>query len=176
MKLRPLSAVTVLALPVVTACGAPGPHGTTSEERQSPYVAAADAGDMAVRGIRVVPATGDAAGYVLAVVVNSGDHPDALTNATIEGGTIAPVGLTTLDIQPNHSLQFSSPDIDPSLPALQIGTLATPLQVGTTVPMTFTFADAGSVSVQVPVKSAVQVGTTNTSEPIATTGSYGTTG
>lgn len=168
---RTFGAVLVMALPLAAGCGAAKDNELI---RATPYVANADAGDMAVRGIRIVPTTsGDSTGYLLATVVNRGQSSDTLTNATVAGGAVTPSGVSGFSIDPSHSLQFSTPDIGGSDAAtLQITASPTPLTIGTTVPVTFTFQDAGSVEVDVPVKSPEQVGSTSTAAPVATTGSY----
>jgi len=162
-----------MALPLAAGCGA-GKNNETDNERATPYVANVDADDMAVRGIRVVPATDpDVAGYLIAVVVNRGTTPDTLTNATVAGGAVTPSGVSGFTIEPSHSLEFNLPPTDGTAgPQLEITTSPTPLTLGTDVPVTFTFENAGTVKVDVPVKSEAQVGTTATAAPIETTGSY----
>ena len=171
---RPLGAVLVMALPLAAGCGA----GKENDDniRATPYVANVDAGSIAVRGIRIVPDTsGAGSGYLLAAVVNRGETPDTLTNATVAGGAVTPNGVSGFTIDPTHALQFTTPDVGGADTAtLQITASPTPLTIGTTVPVTFTFAKAGSVEVDAPIKSAAQVGSTATAAPIATTGSYPT--
>ena len=164
-----------VAVPLAAGCGA-GKGNETDKIRATPYNASADAGSMAVRGIRVVPTTGgETAGYLLAAVVNRGKSPDTLTNATVSGGAVTPNGISGFTVEPSHSLSFTTPEVGgPDTPTLTITTSPDPLTVGTTVPVTFTFENAGTVEVQVPVKSPEQVGSTATAEPIATTGSYPT--
>jgi copper(I)-binding protein len=48
----------------------------------------------------------------------------------------------------------SAPATGTGNPAVAISGLATPPVVGTTVPVTFTFANAGTVTVQAPVRDA----------------------
>lgn len=161
----------LLSLPLASACGATK-NSETNSERTSPFVASADAGTMAVRGIRVVPST-DTTGYLIAAVVNRGRSADTLTNATVGGGAVTPSGVSGFTVDPNDSLVFSTPDIGGTDAAtLEITAAPSPLTVGTTVPVTFTFQNAGTVQVDAPVKSPEQVGSTATAAPIATTGSY----
>ena len=172
------SAVAVLAvtLPFAVACGgAPGPHGQTNEERATPYTAEADAGTIAVRGVRILPVTGaDVGGYILAAIVNRGGTPDTLTNATVPGGAVTPSNITTLTVEPGRTLAFATPELDDTQPALQIGGLAEPLRVGTSVAVTFTFERAGTVRVVVPVKSASQIGTTSPTQQLDLNPNYPT--
>ena len=161
----------VLSLPLASACGATK-NSETNSERTSPFVASADAGSMAVRGIRVVPST-DTTGYLIAAVVNRGSSTDTLTNATVGGGAVTPSGVSGFAVDPHHSLVFSTPAVGGSDAAtLEITAAPAPLKVGTTVPVTFTFENAGTVRVDAPVKSPDQVGSTATAAPIVTTGSY----
>ncbi|RSN14455.1 hypothetical protein DMB42_08085 [Nonomuraea sp. WAC 01424] len=78
-----------------------------------------------------------------AVVINDGDKPDQLQHITVEGG-----GGTV-------QLSGAAADIRPDQP---VGANQQPLGTvtgvrGTSVPMIFTFRDAGAVRVIVPVKS-----------------------
>jgi copper(I)-binding protein len=170
---RCVAAVALLSLPLASACGA-GKNNETDRERATPYVANADAGTIAVRAIRVVPET-DSTGYLIAAVVNRGTAPDTLTNATVGGSAVTPNGVSGFTIDPTHSLVFSTPDVSGTDAAtLEITASPAPLTVGTTVPVTFTFENAGTVRVDAPIKSPEQVGSTATAAPIATTGSYPT--
>jgi hypothetical protein len=102
---RSLGAVLVMALPLAAGCGAA--KDTTEGMRATPYVANADAGTMAVRGIRIVPTTsGDSTGYLLATVVNRGHTPDTLTNATGAGGAVTPSGGTGVLIGPTPEVHW----------------------------------------------------------------------
>jgi copper(I)-binding protein len=168
---RPIAAVLLAALPFTAACGA-GKGNETDKERATPYVAHVDAGSMAVRSIRILPST-ESTGYLMAAIVNRGDTPDTLTNATVGGGAVTPNGVSGFTIEPTESLSFSTPALGGTdSPTLEITAAASPLTIGTTVPVTFTFENAGTVQIEAPIKSEEQVGSTATAAPIETTGSY----
>lgn len=160
-------------------CGV-GLHSETDQEHATPYLANVSIGQIAVRAVRIVLAntnpgtTGSSApqAYLTATLVNNSDSADTLTSATIAGGAAQPVSGTSAGIEvPAHQLvQLGEPDLGLTGPALGVGALATPLQVGTTEQVTFTFQNAGTSVLQVPVVEASDVGTTASAAPVTAAG------
>jgi len=172
---RSLGALLLLAL-VATGCGA-GRNTDTDKERATPYVADATAGSVAVRAIRIVLAgdattsaatsTPSAAGptaqaYLTATFVNRGAKADTLVNATVAGGAVQPSGfdLTGLPLPPSQVVRLVDPESETTGPSLIVGALSTELLVGTTQKVTMTFQAAGTVTVDVPVMTISDIGTT----------------
>lgn len=115
-----------------------------------------------------------AQGYLLVVLVNNAPRPDALINVSILGGSVQPANSSATDlvVPPHQSVRFGDPDLGFSGPALAISGLTSPLQPGRSMQVVLQFRSAGSVTIDVPVAAADSVGTTATSAPIQTTGSY----
>jgi copper(I)-binding protein len=163
-------------VPLAAGCGA-GKDNETEKERATPYSANADVQDIAVRAVRLVASdSASAQGYLLAVLVNKGSDPDTLTNATVTGGTVQPAGAASSDltVPANDSVLFGDPDLGDTGPALAISGLTEPLQLGTTMHVTLVFSTSGTATLDVPVLSSDDVGTTSTAAPIVTTGGYPT--
>ena len=171
---RSLGALLLLAL-VATGCGA-GRHTETDKERATPYVADATAGSVAVRAIRIVlasdttttsttttpsPSTG-AQAYLTATFVNNGDKTDTLINATVAGGAVQPGGfdVSGLPLPPSQVVRIVDPKSETTGPNLLVGALSTQLLPGTTQKVTMTFQSAGTVTVDVPVQTLSDIGTT----------------
>jgi len=179
---RSFGALLLLLALVATGCGA-GRHTETDKERATPYVADANAGSVAVRAIRIVVA--DSAGttatptaaatpgtsaqaYLTATFVNRADSADTLVNATVAGGAVTPGGfdLSGLPLPPHQVVQVGDPDIGATGPTLNVGALATQLQPGTVQKVTLTFRAGGTVSVDVPVMTSSDIGTTAATAPV----------
>ena len=196
---RTLGVAVIAVLPLVAACGA-GRDTTTDKERQTPYVASASAGPLLVTAARLVPsqaatssatpaadtgtptpsASGSAGGapsaeaYLVVTVYNSGGQPDQLTGAQVQGASVTPrdQSASALTVDPRKALQFVDPEVEGNGPVLEVSGFAQPIQDGTALPVTFQFQNAGSVTLQVPVRSGDSLGTTSTSTPLPLTGSY----
>jgi len=173
---RSLGALVLVVL-TATACGA-GRHTETDKERPSPYVASASIGDVGVHAVRVVVAdpgqsTTAPQAYLTAAILNRGSQPDSLTNATVSGSAVSAVGTTSPDftLPSQQILQIGSPDLGFTGTALGVGALQDPLVPGTTTTVTFTFQNAGTVTVDAPVITSSDVGTTASAAPINTVGS-----
>lgn len=187
-----LTALLALAAgAVLTGCGA-GPGNETVRESATSQVAGGDIGAIAVRGARLVTTelipvspsatpgakaggASDAEGYLMVSLVNRGRSSDTLTNATISGGALQPgSGATSLTIAPRQTLDFGAPSVGASGPTLDVIGLSQPLQPGTSMKVSLTFQDNGTISLDVPVSDASAVGGTETAAPVVLTGSYPT--
>lgn len=173
----------VVSLPFAAGCGATRDSGTDQIQTR-PYSGSADAGDLAVRAVRVVPAversitsSGDvsAQGYLTLAIVNTGNEADTLVSASVEGGTVSPGGgAGSFRVEPQQTLSFGTPDLGHTGPTLEINGMTEPLTAGTTIPVTFTFSSGGTVRTIAPVYTTDDIGSSNAEEPIKTTGSYPT--
>jgi copper(I)-binding protein len=147
-----------LALLVVPLAGcASGLHDATSHERATPYVANADVGSVDVRDVVIAPAAGgstSAQAFISMVLLSS--KPDELTGVALDGGgTVTPTDASaSLAISPNNVLTIANPETPTTDPGLAITGLPQPPVVGTTIKVTLTFRDAGSVQLDVPVEDA----------------------
>ena len=171
---RSLGALALVAL-AATACGA-GNHTETDKERATPYVASASIGKVAVHAVRIVvadvPSSSSPQAYLTASIVNTGSTPDALTSATVSGSAVAAVGSSAPDftLPPRQIVQVGDPDLGFTGTALGIGTLQKPVTPGETATVTFTFQSAGTVTVDAPIITSSEVGSTASSAPINTVG------
>jgi copper(I)-binding protein len=198
---RTLGAAVIAVLPLVAGCGE-GRNTTTDKEHQTPYVVNASAGSLFVTGAILVPAqagtsdtTGTAStvtptpsasavstatpaatadGYLLVDIVNRGTTPDQLTGVLVEGASVTPADESPqgLTLPPSQAVHFDDPELGGTGNSLQVSGLSQPLTVGSTVPVTLRFQQAGSVTLQVPVRASDGFGTTATSTPLPLTGSY----
>ena len=171
---RSLGALVLLAL-AAAGCGA-GNNTETDKERTTPYLAQVSAGSVAVRAIRIAVAdsptsTGPQA-YLLATLVNRSTQTDTLTSATVAGSAVQATGGTAVDVAlpPQQVVQIGNPDLGATGTSLGVGVTQDPLQVGTTATVTFTFQTAGTVTVDVPIMTSSDVGTTAPAVPVITTG------
>ena len=175
---RSFGALVLVAL-AATACGA-GNNTETDQERGTPFIAQASTGSIAVRAIRVVlsdtatnvnaTATTPQA-YLTATIVNRALTTDSLVGATVAGSTVnlAGTGTPTLALPPQQVVQIGDPEVGFFGPTLNVGALQQGLQAGTTTTATFTFQQAGSVTVQVPVMTSSDIGSTSpTYAPVPT--------
>ena len=161
-------------------CGV-GVKGETNKERATPYLANVSIGSIAVRAVRIVlagPATGASAtatpatapqAYLMGTLVNSSDTADTLTSATVAGGAVSAAAGSTVSVSlpGQQSVQLGEPDLGLTGPVLTVGASATPLQVGSTQLVTFTFQNAGTTSLQVPVIDSTDAGTTASAAPVS---------
>jgi copper(I)-binding protein len=191
-------AALVAVLPIVAACGA-GKGNETRKEHATPYIPQARVGDLLVTNAAIVPSgstttvgaspgsstpsassSGSAAssssgadGYLLVTIANSGTASDTLTGVSISSAQVTPSGSTSsLRIKPQSVVQFGDPELGSSGPALRLSNVQTPVNVGQSVSVTFTFQNAGSATVNVPVRASDDLGTTESSAPLNITGSY----
>ena len=195
---RTLGAAVIAVLPLVAGCGA-GRNTTTDKEHPTPYVVSATAGSLFVTGAALVPAqsgssdtasssptptpstsvgTGTpsavADAYLVVHIVNRGTTPDQLTGVQVPGASVTPAdeSAQALTLPPSQAVHFDDPDLGGTGNSLQISGLTQSLTVGSTVPVTFRFQQAGTVTLQVLVRASDGLGTTATSTPLPLTGSY----
>jgi periplasmic copper chaperone A len=114
--------------------------------------------------VRAMPPSLPSSGYF--TVANNGDAPVTLTSADMpafgmtmmhksdtKNGTASMSPVDTVDVPAHGTLQFA-----PKGYHLMLEEPAKPLQVGSTIPLTLTFADKRTVKVDCAVKSAASVG------------------
>jgi hypothetical protein len=152
---RLLSAAALLVIVPLAGCAAGRADATSGEH--SPRLIDATAGPVAVRNVVISPSTsgnGTAQAYLSLTLVSQ--TTDTLTGATIlGGGTITPTDASTpLTVKPQAPLIISDPETPTTNPGLAIAGLPKVPQVGTTLAVTLTFANSGSVIVQAPVRDA----------------------
>ena len=139
----------------LAGCAA-GRDDATSQE-SSPHIVNADAGSVAIRNIVVWPSnsgSGTAQAYVTFTLVSQ--QTDTLTGVAVgNGATVTPTDPTVqLVVKPQAPLVISNPDTPTTNPGLAITGLTKPLVPGTTIPVTLNFQNAGSVTVQAPVRES----------------------
>jgi hypothetical protein len=135
-------AASATSLPTVTATATPGATNTP-QLSPSPSASASASGS-----------SGGAQAYLTMTLVSSVE--DTLTNATLSsGGTVTPTDASTpLTVKPQQALIISDPETATTPgPALAITGLAQPLRLGTTVRVTLTFQNAGTVTLDAPVRN-----------------------
>ena len=92
--------------------------------------------------------------YLLLTAASS--TPDQLTGATVSGGgTVTPSSGADLRVKPQQLLMIVNPEAggaDASKPSLEITGLASPPVLGTTMTVTLRFQNAGTVTIQAPVR------------------------
>jgi periplasmic copper chaperone A len=188
-------AALVAVLPIAAACSA-GKGNETRKEHATPYIAQARVGNLLVTNAAIVPSgstttvgasqgtstssvssgtpSSGADGYLLVTIANSGTAGDTLTGVSISTAQVTPADGSTsgLDIAPRSVVQFGDPELGSSGPALRVSNVQTPVNVGQSVSVTFTFQNAGSATVSVPVRASDDLGTTSSSAPLTFTGSY----
>ncbi len=187
---------TRLVLPLLALIGTAsvagcGDNFTNAIGNATRNVATADLGPLAIRGARLVmspeastpsPSTSPAVSpageptpppspsveaYLMLTIVNSGSGAESLTGASVAGATVAPgSGTDSLTIEPRKALQFGDPDLGYDGPALEVSGFSEPPKAGTSVEVTLSFDNHGTVRLAVPVKDIAAAGTTSTAEPV----------
>ncbi|HET6816830.1 MAG TPA: hypothetical protein VFH66_06350 [Mycobacteriales bacterium] len=197
---RTLGAAVIAVLPLVAACGAGRNTTTDQERQTPyvagasvgsllvtaaslvPAQAGSSGGASTSATPTATPSAGStsssgsgapADGYLIVTIVNHGTSPDQLTGVQVQGASVTPTDTSqkALSLPPSQAVAFGDPDSGSSSGnALQVSGLTQPLTPGTSMPVTFQFQNAGSVTIQVPVQETS--GTTATSTPLPLTGSY----
>jgi copper(I)-binding protein len=173
---RRLGIVAVLAAALLTGACAAGQQAHTAQERPTIDGANADLGPIALRAVAIDPPTGSKPYYAkgtnaslkLVIVNTARGKTDRLTSisssaitdwgsyaSTAEGNaaltaksSVTSTAYHTVPLPAGSSTSWSTPS---STRVLVLTGFTRPVYPGTTVPLTFTFADAGSIKVNVPV-------------------------
>lgn len=164
--MRPL-ALAALALVLLAGCGTPS--GPAPGEVTAPGGASGGAGSIEIRDARFAddpPREGDRAyapgddAPLVATIVNTGDGVDRLLEVsspvaeevTVAGETALPGGATLAVGYPAGTDVRPAEGEAASVAGRIVATdLRRPLRVGVTYPVTFTFARAGEVTLNLPV-------------------------
>jgi hypothetical protein len=152
---RLLSTAALLVVVPLAGCAA-GKSDATSGEH-APRVVNASAGPVLVRDVEISPATsgsGTAQAYLSFTLVSQ--TTDTLTGASVDGGTVSPTDASApLTVKPQTPLIISDPQTATTNPGLAISGLPQVPVVGTTMTVTLSFQNAGTVTIQAPVRDAV---------------------
>lgn len=149
-----------------SASGSPSPHRSASAPGSaSPSPSASSTAS---------PTGPQVQAYIVGTLVNAGSSPDTVTDVTAGSGTVrpSPANPAALTVRPAHPLMFVDPDVSGAGQSLVISGVTSPLLVGTSVSVSFTFRDAGTVTLQAPVRDVSTAGTTQTATPVYFTGNY----
>ena len=195
---RTLGVAVIAVLPFVAACGA-GRNTTTDKEHSTPYIAEGSAGSVLVTAASLIPSQSSSAGttsstptptpsasasassapaadgYLVVSIVNRGTKADQLTGIQVQGASVTPKDESSqgLTLPPSQAVTFTDPDSNGGQGnSLAVSGLTQPLTPGTSMPVTFQFRDAGTVTIQVLVRASDNAGSTSTSAPLPLTGSY----
>ena len=155
----------------LAACGFDSP-AVTNHEHNSAQAAEFSLGQIQVRDAYVTTSA-NATSYLVVSLVNTGTQPDTLSSVTSPNGTVAFSGSGvfggTITVPPKGvPVVLNQPLTTPQGPtATFTPTSSTPPQLGTYVPMQFSFAGAGTSATQsVPV--IPPTGTTVATSPVPT--------
>ena len=143
-----VAAVILATAPILAACSA-GSSAATLQVKPDSAATSIVKGDSALKlnGIVVVTdAVGDAPANVTVNIANNGSADDTLTGVSVDGSTQATLSGTAT-IPAGGSLLLSGPDqVAATVPTLNE-------KPGQNATITFTFANAGSVTVQALVNA-----------------------
>jgi copper(I)-binding protein len=146
------AAVAVLLVPALAAvtlsgCAA-GTDALTSHARTTTDSVSAALGTISLRNIYLAgPADQGGSAQIVSAFFNGGVEPDSITGISsplAAGGVTPPKSV----IQPGGGTIYIANGAAPALTGLKQN-----LMLGQTVPVTFTFAKAGSITVLVPVET-----------------------
>jgi hypothetical protein len=110
------------------------------------------AGDVLIRGALLVEVEDERGAVLVMGASNEGLEVDALTSVRLEDGEPADLG-SSVELPPNQLVQFGTNEVAPG--AVYGGTYVLDgpgLAVGEFVPVSFTFRDAGSTTLQLMVQ------------------------
>ena len=151
-----LAAALLLATPVLGACGA-GRTSVTAKERAAIDGAQTNAGDLQLRNVHFDAPSGSewATGSQVPLamyVVNRGGEADQLLSVEATGVGSATLTPSPMDIKGGGLLTTGAAHTQGATNAATVVLTTTALlRPGQTVPVTFTFARAGAVTLNVPV-------------------------
>jgi hypothetical protein len=157
---RLLSTITLLVvvpLAAVPLAGCAAGKADATSREHSPAVIDASAGPVLVRNVVISPSvdrSGTAQAFLSFTLVSQ--TTDTLTGASVGAGTVTPTNSTApLTVRPQIPLIISDPETATNNPGLAINGLPSAPVVGTTMKVTLTFQNAGTITVQAPVRDAV---------------------
>jgi hypothetical protein len=144
-----VAAVIVAIAPVLAACSA-GSSAATLEVKPNSAATSLNNGALKLNGVEIVAdANGNAPANVVGNIANNEQQQEALVSVTV-GGTAATLsGPGTIDSK--SSLQLAGPNGGPGTIQATVPTLSQP--AGANVPVTFVFANAGSVTVLAQIQA-----------------------
>jgi hypothetical protein len=163
---RRLAAVMAgFGLLLTGACAA-GQVAQTADQKPTLDGTQADVGDIHLRGLAILPPSAvfypaGSTARVRLVIVNSSDRADTLTSITSPrittwasfnnslAATANVGGVRSVRIPPGARVSYSVPE---TRSILTLRGLKTRVFPGTTIPLTFTFARAGAVTVATPIQ------------------------
>ena len=165
-----IGVVLLAAIPVLSGCGLEVKDETSKE--QSPV----QAKDVSIGAIDVrdafitydtttgpsgatsedplplaTSANGSSTGYLVVTLVNGAGKPDTLVSVTSSLGTFSSTEVTPTQLLPGVPVAFGAPQTGGGTGPMLKLPAAPPAVQGTNVPVTFSFANAGSRTVPVPV-------------------------
>ena len=154
-RTRLLSTAALLVVVPLAGCAAGKADATGSEH--PPRIVNASAGPVLVRNVVISPSTsgnGTAQAFLSFTLVSQ--TTDTLTGASVAGGTVTPTDSSAqLTVRPQTPLIISDPETPTTNPGLAVNGLPSLPVVGTTLTVTLTFQNAGTIHVQAPVRDAV---------------------
>jgi hypothetical protein len=150
------AAALALALPVLTGCGLEAKDETQKEHTEvqaaSNHIGGIRIRNAFITGTDAATLTGGTT-YLVVTLVNDGTKPDTFNGVTTSLGT-ATLSGGPVTLPPGVVVEISDPQIDPTDPTLTVDGTPT---VGTTVPVQFSFAVAGTTSaLAVPVVNGTE--------------------
>jgi copper(I)-binding protein len=159
-----LALLTAMSAGALAGCGA-GTLAATSTERSVIPGINTDFGSIALRDVYLEPNPNGSGAFLFAVIINAG-APDTLTGiSTAAGPATWSNHATSVTLATNQPLTIADPVTGMTGTTVQVP-LPTGATPGVAVPVTLTFANAGSTTVVTPV--FVNSGTTNSASPIPT--------
>lgn len=148
--LRAVAAIVAVSAFATVGCssGRGGFH-----ENRTPSRTNVDVGALKVRGLRLIappPGSTQPPGYLVMGFYNSGTHSDSFVRAVVnDAGHVAAAGVTTA--APRQLVRVGAVQPSGIDPALPVTGLQQPLKAGSSAKVSLFFADAGHVSVSVPI-------------------------
>jgi hypothetical protein len=155
--LSTVALLVVVPLAGVSLAGCAAGKADATSHEHSPRLVDASAGPVLVRNVVISPSisgNGTAQGFLSFTLVSQ--TTDTLTGASVGGGTVTPTDSTApLTVRPQTPLVISDPETPTTNPGLAITGLPNPPLLGTTLTVTLRFQNAGTVTVQAPVRDAI---------------------
>lgn len=150
---RALLTLAALTLPLVAACAA---HPPQSQEHAAVGGIDTQVGAVLVRNVNIT-VTGGGAGLLAVYLYNNGADSDQLTGVSVGNGVSATVPGGTVDLPAGQPVLLNSG-------ADQIALTGVPAsaRLGASLPVTFTFARAGTLTVQAPIDADAAGSATST--------------